>query len=101
MLHYWDAETQRALFARCRAALGSGGRLLLREGDPARRGGARFTRAVEALVTRLGWNRGPRVRFRPLDELRAELEALGFVVRVDEVAGRMHPGNVLLVADLN
>jgi SAM-dependent methyltransferase len=100
MLHYWDADVQRALLLRCRAALRPGGRLLVREGDPARRGGARWTRAVEALVTRLGWNRGPTVRFRPVAELRADLEALGFVVRVDEVAARTHPGNVLLVGDL-
>jgi SAM-dependent methyltransferase len=99
MLHYWDADAQRALLARCRAALRPGGRLVVREGDPSRRGGARWTRAVEAVVTRLGWNRGPQVRFRPVDELRADLEALGFRVRVDEVAARTHPGNVLLVCD--
>jgi uncharacterized protein (DUF2062 family)/SAM-dependent methyltransferase len=100
MLHYWDDDAQRALLGRCRAALDSGGRLLVREGDPARRGGARFTRVAEALVTRLGWNRGPQVRFRPVGELRAELEALGFCVRIDEVAARTHPGNVLLVCDV-
>ena len=92
-------SAQRALLARCRAALRPGGRLLVREGDPSRRGGARWTRAVEAVVTRLGWNRGPQVRFRPVDELRADLEALGFRVRIDEVAARTHPGNVLLVCD--
>lgn len=100
MLHYWDADEQRAILGRCRAALRPGGRLLVREGDPARRGGARWTRAVEAVVTRLGWNRGPRVRFRPVDELRADLEALGFAVRIDEVAARTHPGNVLFVCEL-
>lgn len=100
MLHYWDAETQRALLQRCRAALRPGGRLLVREGDPARKGGARLTRAVEWVVTRLGWNRGPQVRFRPLDELSADLVALGFSVRVEEVAARTHPGNVLVVAEL-
>ncbi len=99
MLHYWDADAQRAILSRCRAALRPGGRLLVREGDPARRGGARFTRAIEWLVTRLGWNRGPQVRFRPVDELRADLEALGFRVRIDDVAARTHPGNVLLVCD--
>ncbi|HEY2743412.1 MAG TPA: DUF2062 domain-containing protein [Polyangia bacterium] len=99
MLHYWDDEAQRALLARCRAALRPGGRLLVREGDPSRRGGARLTRAIEAAVTRLGWNRGPQVRFRDLAALRADLEALGFAVRVDEVAARTHPGNVLLVCD--
>lgn len=100
MLHYWDADTQRALLARCRAALRPGGRLLVREGDPARRGGARFTRVAERLVTRLGWNRGPAVHFRPVAELRADLESLGFTVTLDEVAARTHPGNVLFVCDL-
>src|SRR6185312_15498252 len=99
MLHYWDDEVQRTLLARCRAALRPGGRLLVREGDPSRRGGARFTRAIESVVTRLGWNRGPEVRFRDVTALRADLEALGFVVRVDEVAARTHPGNVLFVCD--
>jgi uncharacterized protein (DUF2062 family) len=99
MLHYWDDEAQRAILSRCRAALRPGGRLLVREGDPERRGGARFTRAIEAVVTKLGWNRGPQVRFRPVADLRRDLEALGFRVRVDEVAARTHPGNVLLVCD--
>jgi uncharacterized protein (DUF2062 family) len=99
MLHYWDADAQRALLSRCRAALRPGGRLLVREGDPARAGGARVTRAIEWIVTKLGWNRGPQVRFRPVAELRADLEALGFGVRVDEVAAATHPGNVLLVCD--
>jgi uncharacterized protein (DUF2062 family)/SAM-dependent methyltransferase len=100
MLHYYDPDAQRALLKRCRDALRPGGRLLVREGDGARAGGARFTRAVEAFVTRLGWNRGPKVRFRPIGELTTDLEALGFAVRLDEVAGRMHPGNVLLVAEI-
>jgi uncharacterized protein (DUF2062 family)/SAM-dependent methyltransferase len=100
VLHYWDAKTQHGILERCKNALRGGGRLLVREGDPERQCGARWTRAVEKLVTRLGWNRGPAVRFRPIGELRAELEALGFAVRVDEVAARTHPGNVLLVAEL-
>jgi SAM-dependent methyltransferase len=100
MLHYWDGDTQRALLSRCRAALRPGGRLLVREGDPARRGGARFTRVAERLVTRLGWNRGPDVHFRPVADLRADLESLGFTVTLDEVAARTHPGNVLFVCDL-
>jgi uncharacterized protein (DUF2062 family)/SAM-dependent methyltransferase len=99
VLHYYDAEAQRALLERCRAALRPGGRLLVREGDRERSGGARWTRFIEAAVTRLGWNRGPGVRFRPVGELRADLESLGFRVRVDEVAGRLHPGNVLLVCE--
>jgi hypothetical protein len=38
------------------------------------------------------------VRFRPIAELRTALVDLGFRVDEDEVAGRFHPGNVLLVA---
>jgi uncharacterized protein (DUF2062 family)/SAM-dependent methyltransferase len=98
VLHYYDAEAQRALLARCASALRSGGVLLVREGDGARRGGSRFTRFVERFVTRLGWNRGPAVRFRPAADLEADLRALGLAVTRDEVAGRMHPGNVLFEA---
>ena len=100
VLHYYDDETQRKVLARCRAALRPGGLLLVREGDGARRGGSRFTRAAEQTVTKLGWNRGPEVRFRPIAELEADLRDLGFLVTRDEVAGRLHPGNVLLVASV-
>ena len=100
VLHYEDADRQRALLARCRAALKPGGRLLIREGDAARPGGARITRLVEAWATRAGWNRGPGVRFRPIAEISAALVALGFRVNESEVAGRLQPGNVLLVAEL-
>jgi O-methyltransferase len=98
VLHYYDARGQEEILRRCRAALGPEGRLLIREGDGARAGGARFTRIVERGVTRLGWNRGPLVRFRPISELRAALVDLGFRVDEHEVAGRLYPGNRLLVA---
>jgi SAM-dependent methyltransferase len=100
VLHYYDGPTQEGILERCRTALGPGGRLLIREGDGARPGGARFTRIVEALITRMGWNRGPSVRFRPISELRTALINLGFRVDEDEVASRLNPGNVLLVARL-
>ena len=100
VLHYYEADRQEALLKRCRAALRPGGRLLIREGDGARRGGARWTRFVETWTTRMGWNRGPAVRFRPISELRTVLVELGFRVDEDEVAGRFRPGNVLLVAEL-
>ncbi|MCB9785708.1 MAG: DUF2062 domain-containing protein [Deltaproteobacteria bacterium] len=100
VLHYYDAPAQRTLLARCRAALGPGGRLLIREGDRDRRGGARLTRFIERASTRLGWNRGPSVQFRAGADLRVDLESLGFSVRTAEVAGTLHPGNLLLIADL-
>lgn len=101
VLHYYDAPVQQEILERCRAALGPGGRLLIREGDAARRGGARFTRLVEACITRMGWHRGPAVRFRPISGLRTALQSLGFQVDEDEVANRWNPGNVLLVAGLS
>jgi hypothetical protein len=72
--------------------------LLIRETDPARRGGARLTRVIERLMVRFGWNRGPDVHYRPLPELHAELRTLGFTTEQLELAGATHPGNVLLVA---
>ncbi len=100
VLHYYDAAAQRAVLSVARAALRPGGMLLVREADPGRRGGARWTRAVERAMVRLGWNRGPAVHFRPVAELWADLEGLGLQVRRAEVAGALHPGNVLLCAAL-
>jgi SAM-dependent methyltransferase len=101
VLHYYEADEQEALLRRCRAALRPGGRLFLREGDGSRRGGARWTRIVERCATRLGWNRGPVVRFRPISELRSTLVKLGFHVTESELASWWLPGNVLLVAELD
>lgn len=100
VLHYYPADRQRTLLHRCRAALRAGGRLLVRDIDGSRGGAAGFTRWFERTSTRLGLNRGPEVRFRPIAALRADLEALGFVVHSDEMSGQFLPGNVLLVADL-
>ncbi|MCI0568993.1 MAG: class I SAM-dependent methyltransferase [Acidobacteria bacterium] len=101
VLHYYEADKQEALLKRCRAALRPGGRLLLREGDGNRIGGARWTRIVEKWATRLGWNRGPVVRFRPISELRGTLVGLGFHVTEGELASWFLPGNVLLVAEVD
>jgi hypothetical protein len=96
VLHYYEAEVQEAVLARAAAALRPDGQLLLRETDPERQGGARLTRLYERAMVRVGWNRGPRVHYRPLRELIASLEALGLVTSQLEVAGSTHPGNVLL-----
>jgi len=101
VLHYYDSDRQEALLKRCRDALRPGGRLLIRDIDGARRGGARWTRLVETWATRCGWNRGPAVRFRSIAEIRATLIELGFRVGSGDVASRLHPGNVLLVAELD
>ncbi|HEV8337005.1 MAG TPA: methyltransferase [Candidatus Polarisedimenticolia bacterium] len=101
VLHYYDADRQEELLRRCRAALRPGGRLLIRDVDGARRGGVRWTKFIEQWATRRGWNRGPAVAFRPISELCATLAALGFRVEGGEVASRLAPGNVLLVAELD
>lgn len=98
VLHYYEPAVQTQVLQRAAAALRPGGQLLIRETDPARRGGARLTRSIERLMVRLGWNRGPAVHYRPLTELHAELQALGLVTEQLELAGATHPGNVLVCA---
>lgn len=98
VLHYYDAPTQAAVLARAAAALRPGGQLLVRETDPERAGGARMTRFFERAMVRLGWNRGPRVHYRPIPELDRDLRELGLTTEQLEVAGTTHPGNVLLAA---
>ena len=98
VLHYYEPAVQTRVLQRAAAALRPGGQLLIRETDPARRGGARLTRFIERLMVRLGWNRGPAVHYRPLAELHAELCALGLATEQLELAGATHPGNVLVCA---
>ncbi|GAC1524232.1 MAG: hypothetical protein NVS3B10_23740 [Polyangiales bacterium] len=96
VLHYFDADAQRALLARAVVALRPGGLLVVREGDRDR-SGSRWTTAVEDLAVRLGWNRSAsRPTWRPIDELRGDLASFGMEVEVVPVAGPLHPGNVLL-----
>jgi SAM-dependent methyltransferase len=101
VLHYYDADRQEKLLRRCRAALRPRGRLLIRDVDGSRQGGVRWTKFIEQWATRRGWNRGPAVAFRPIAELTTMLVALGFRVEGGEVASRLAPGNVLLVAELD
>ena len=96
MLHYYDAATQRALLSRACEALRPGGQILLRETDPERK--SQRTRFFERLMVRAGWNRAPEVFYRPLSDLRHDLQQLGLSVEQCDVAGSTHPGNVLLQA---
>jgi SAM-dependent methyltransferase len=99
VLHYYEPQIQREILRRAKAALRPGGLLFIRETDPEQAGGARLTRFYERLMVRLGWNRGPKVHYLPVPELHRELEALGLVTHEVPVAGKTHPGNVLLCAD--
>lgn len=96
VLHYYQPARQDALLGRIAAALPPGGLLLIRETDPARRGGAGLTRLIERAMVRFGWNLGPQVAYRSLAELAAVLTQLGFAVEKTELAATTHPGNVLL-----
>jgi 2-polyprenyl-3-methyl-5-hydroxy-6-metoxy-1,4-benzoquinol methylase/uncharacterized protein (DUF2062 family) len=96
VLHYYEPAQQDALLLRIVAALRPGGLLLIRETDPARRGGAGLTRLIERAMVRLGWNLGPKVAYRSIGALRSFLESLGFTVEISELAATTHPGNVLL-----
>lgn len=98
VLHYFEDATQRDILRRAAGSLSPRGRMLIRDADPAARRGASLTRLVERLATKLGWNRGPIVHFRPIADLSADLEQLGFSVSVTPLAGELHPGNVLIVA---
>ncbi len=96
ILHYRDAAAQRELLKRVRAALSDNGSLFIREHDADHRG--RFTRWVERLAVRLGWNQASGVHFRSAQALSEDLRGLGFSVRLESVSGPAHPGNVLFVA---
>ncbi len=98
VLHYFDDQTQRAILARAAAALRPGGALVVRDGDGGREGSA-WTRAIERLAVRIGWNKsGARPRFRPIDDVVADLRASGLACEVVPTAGPLHPGNVLVRA---
>lgn len=98
VLHYFDAATQDAILSRATRALRPGGTLFVREGEAGREGSA-WTRFVERTAVAIGWNRSAaRPRFRPIAEIVASLEGLGLTCTVTPVAGKLHPGNVLVRA---
>jgi SAM-dependent methyltransferase len=99
-LHYVGLAEQDEVLARARAALETGGRLVLRVGDAASRRGFAVSQWVDRIVA---FARGRRARpraGRTLAEWQGRLAALGFVVS----SLPMHRGtpfaNVLLVGTL-
>jgi uncharacterized protein (DUF2062 family) len=98
VLHYFDADVQRAILERATKVLRPGGTLFIREGEAGKQGSA-WTRMVEAMAVTLRWNRSDnRPNFRAIDDIVRDLSALGLSCEVVPVAGKLHPGNVLVRA---
>ncbi len=97
VLHYVERFEQDALLLRARAALGGGGRLLLRVGDAAARRGFAISQWVDRLVCLLRGRRSPPRAGRPVSEWTAQLVGLGFDVSGQPMARGTLFANVLLV----
>jgi len=98
-LHYIGRAEQDAVLARARAALASGGRLVLRVGDAT--AGRRFAAShwVDRVVSRVRGLTRPG-RGRSADEWRARLAGLGFGVASLPMSKGTPFANVLLVGTL-
>jgi uncharacterized protein (DUF2062 family) len=96
VLHYMSDEAQDDLLAR--AAASARRHVLVRELDPDRGWRSAVTRAQEAITTTLAFNRGERLRMRPVARMVAVLEAAGFDVSVAPCWGSTPFANVLVVA---
>lgn len=100
VLHYVDHAAQLALLQRARDALLPQGRLLLRVGNAAERGGFGISHWVDTAVTLLRGREAPPRSGRSVDAWTALLHGLGFSVRSMPMRAGTPFANVLLVADL-
>jgi SAM-dependent methyltransferase/uncharacterized protein (DUF2062 family) len=96
VLHYLEADAARALVDRCVGALAADGTLILRETDRDARG-AGWTSTIERWAIASGVNRGQQARYVSMATIAGWLAASGLTVERREVAGPLHPGNVLLI----
>ncbi|RCW72841.1 SAM-dependent methyltransferase [Pseudorhodoferax soli] len=99
VLHYIGIVEQNQVLARVRAALPTGGRLLLRVGDASARRGFAVSQWVDAVVTRIRGHRVLPQYGRTLAQWSAQLEQLGFAVRSLPMSAGTPFANVLLVAE--
>ena len=97
VLLYLDRPEQDDVLARARAALGSGGRLVLRVGDAASRRGFAVSQGVDRLVCLLRGRRSRPRAGRAVSEWTAQLTGLGFAVAAQPMAHGTPFANVLLV----
>jgi SAM-dependent methyltransferase len=98
VLHYISVPEQNEVLARVRAALPTGGVLLLRVGDAATKSRFRISQWVDAAVTLVRGHRVTPQFGRSLVEWTTQLEALGFSVESQPMSQGTPFANVLLVA---
>ena len=96
VLHYLTDVQQEALVLRAAAAAAS--TIVVRELDPDRGWRSFTTRVQEAVTTSFGYNRGERVRVRPIADVVRPLEQAGFSVRVLPSWGSTPFANVAVIA---
>jgi uncharacterized protein (DUF2062 family) len=95
VLHYLTDAEQDALVRR--AARAARRTVLIRELDPDRGWRSVTTRVQEAITTTARWNRGARVRVRPIACTERALSDAGFDVTVEPCWGSTPFANVLVV----
>ncbi len=96
VLHYLSDDAQDDLLRR--AARSARRHVLVRELDPDRGWRSAVTRAQEAITTAIAFNRGERLRMRPVARIVAILSEEGFAARVEPCWGKTPFANVLVVA---
>jgi uncharacterized protein (DUF2062 family)/SAM-dependent methyltransferase len=96
VLHYMTDDAQDALLAR--AAIAARRRVVVRELDPDRGWRSMVTRLQERITTGIAFNRGERLRIRPIARIEDALRRAGFDVAVTPCWGSMPFANVLVIA---
>jgi SAM-dependent methyltransferase len=99
VLHYFTTDEQDAILRRAASQVRPGGRIVLREADTERGWRSFVTLFEERAFTRLGFNRGERVHFRPARELVRVLGDSGLTCRVEPAWGKTPFSNVLIVGE--
>ena len=97
VLHYLEPDAQESLLARIARALGAGGLIVTRVGDPAAGRAAALTWVVDQAVAVARGQGLHRFHRRGIADWTAALERHGFAVTREPMNGAMPFANVLLV----
>ena len=98
VIHYLDHQAQLHVLDRARAAMSSGGILLLRVSDAG--GGIRFTfgKCVDLTVMATHYRRAPRVYCRSVPEWQRLLASMGFHAEATPMSAGTPFANTMLIA---